>query len=43
MEDNSRAFKILTGEPARKRHFGRCRHGWEDSLRIMDLKEMVSI
>ena len=34
-----RAFKILTGAPARKKTLGRPRHRWEGNIR-MDLTEI---
>ena len=36
MEEGNSAFKILTGKPTGKRHLGRPRRWWEDSIR-MDL------
>ena len=38
MEEDSSAFKILTGTPTGKRPLGRPRRRWEDNIR-MDLKE----
>jgi hypothetical protein len=38
MEEGRIAFKILAGRPTGKRPLGRCRHRWEDNIR-MDLKE----
>ena len=39
MEEGRYAFKIITGTPTAKRHLGRLRRRWEDSIR-MDLKEI---
>ena len=39
MEENKRAFKILTGKPTGKRLLGRPRRMWEDNIR-MDLEEI---
>ena len=39
MDDVRSAFKILTGNPTRKRPLGRPRLIWEDNIR-MYLKEM---
>ena len=40
MEEDRSAFKILTCEPTRKRHFGRPRRRWEDNIK-MDIKEIL--
>ena len=40
MEEGRSSFKILTGEPPRKRPVGRPRRRWVDNIR-MDLKEIV--
>ena len=37
MEEDMRAFKMLTGKPTGNRPFGKPRHMWEDNIR-MDLK-----
>ena len=37
MEEDRRAFKILTGKPTEKRPLGRPRRRWEDNIR-MDLE-----
>ena len=34
MEDGRNAFKILTGNPTRKRPLGRPRRRWEDNIRM---------
>ena len=39
MEEGRSAFKILTGNPTRKRPLGRPRRRWEDNIR-MDLKDI---
>ena len=39
MEEGRSAFKILTGKPTEKRHLGRPRRRWEDTIR-MDLEEI---
>ena len=39
MEEGKSAFKMLTGKPTGKRHFGRPRRRWEDSITV-DLKEI---
>ena len=39
MEDDSSAFKILTGITKEKRLLGRPRHRWKDSIRLT-LKEI---
>ena len=39
MEEGRSAFKILTGNPKRKRPLGRPRRRWEDIIR-MDLEEI---
>ena len=39
MEGSRSDFKILTGKPTRKRHLGRPRLRWENSIR-MDFKEI---
>ena len=39
MEKGRSSFRILTGTPTRKRHLGRPRRRWEDSI-TMDLKEI---
>ena len=39
MEDGRSAFKILTGNPTRKRPLGKPRRRWEDTIR-MDLEEI---
>ena len=39
MEEGRSAFKILTGKPTGKRHFGRPKRKWEDNIR-MDLEKM---
>jgi hypothetical protein len=33
------AYNILVGKPEEKRPLGRCRHRWEDNIR-MDLREI---
>ena len=38
MKEGSSAFKILTSIPTGKRHLGRPRNRWEDSIK-MDIKE----
>ena len=38
MEEGMNAFKILTGQPIRRRPLGRPRRIWEDSISI-DLKK----
>jgi hypothetical protein len=38
MEEGRTDFKILSGKPTGKRHLGRPKRRWEDSIR-MDLKE----
>ena len=40
MEEDRKAFKILTGKPTEKRLLGRPRHRREDNI-VIDLKEMV--
>ena len=32
MEEDRRAFRILTGKPTGKRHLGRRKHSWEDNI-----------
>ena len=39
MEEDRRAFKILTGKPTRKRPLGKPRHRWENNIRN-NLKEI---
>jgi hypothetical protein len=39
MEEDRRAFKILTGKPTGKIPLGRPKHRWEEYIR-MDLKEI---
>ena len=39
MEEDRRAFKILTGKPTGKRPLGRRRRRWEDNIR-MDLEKI---
>ena len=39
MEEDKRAFKILTGKPTGKRDLGRPRRRWEDTIR-MDIEEI---
>ena len=39
MEEDRRAFKILTGKPTGKRPLGRPRGRWEDNIK-MDLEEI---
>ena len=39
MEEDRRAFKILTGKPTGKRPLGRPRRRWEDNIR-MHVKEI---
>ena len=39
MEEDRRAFKILTGQPTGKGPLGRPRLRWEDNIR-MDLEEI---
>ena len=39
MEEDSSAFKIITGKPTGKRPLGWSRHSWEDNVRL-DLKEV---
>jgi hypothetical protein len=39
IEESRSAFKMLTGKPTGKRHLGRPRSRWEDSIR-MDLEEI---
>jgi hypothetical protein len=40
MEEDSSAFKILTGKLTGKRPLGRPSHRWEDNIR-MDLEEIA--
>jgi hypothetical protein len=35
----SGAFRVLVGKPEGKRPLGRCRHGWENNIKI-GLKEI---
>ena len=42
MEEDRRAFKILTGTPTAKRPLGRPMRTWEDNIRV-DLKEIGAI
>ena len=39
MEQSRNAYRILVGKPEGKRHLGRTRRRWEDSIK-MDLKEV---
>ena len=39
MEQSTNAYRLLVGKPKGKRHLGRPRHRWEDSIK-MDLREM---
>ena len=40
MEEDRSTFKILTDTPAGRRHLGRSRRRWEDSIR-MNIKEIA--
>jgi hypothetical protein len=39
MSEMRNVYKILVSKPEEKRLFGRCRHRWDDNIR-MDLIEM---
>ena len=43
MEEGRSTFKILSGKPTEKRHLGRPRHRWEDSIRMDLIEKKVSV
>jgi hypothetical protein len=40
MGEERKVYKVLVGKPEGKRPLGRPRRGWEDGIRIMDLREI---
>jgi hypothetical protein len=39
MEEGTVVYRVLVGKPERKRQLGRCRHRWEDNVK-MNLHEV---